>query len=146
MIATTTMIRTATAGRHLSRRAERSIRSRGAGYSTDRKVQTPLQSQKTDKVAPSLLRPEAESSRIQTPVQSQAAADLSLQSGQRPSQQLNLPQHPARAGPSRATPMFVLVAGLLAVLPAYYLYYDYRKEHMDKKWAGMLKDAEQKRA
>lgn len=98
-------------------------------------VQTPVQSQRTDAVAPAALRPEGDAERVQTPVQTQRSADVSLHSSR-----------PSRPPPSNTGIYRAMLLGLIAVPTLSYGYYVYRKEHMEKKWARMLEEAKQRKA
>lgn len=145
------MLRTAAAGRHISCPTNRSIRLHGRrAYSdgptkAERKVQTPFQSQKTDKIALNpFLKPEAESTQMQTPMQSQNPADFTLQPAQHSAQPPSFPAPQSRPRPNNAGPLTTFFVSLLAIPAIAYGYYNYRKEHMDKKWESLLKDAAQK--
>ncbi|KAK5169497.1 uncharacterized protein LTR77_005473 [Saxophila tyrrhenica] len=147
-----TMLRTAAAGRYLLRRPASWSGHHGAlQYSMEstngeRKVQTPVQSQNTDDIAPNPLKPEPESTQMQTPMQSQDPASFSLQPGHPPTQQPSLPtQQQGRPRPNNAGPLYTLLVSLIVAPMITYGYYNYRKEHMEQKWKGMLKEAEQKR-
>lgn len=97
-----------------------------------RRVQTPVQSQPKEKVAPSPLEPEAGSQPIQTPVQSQRPSHVAPGS------------HPvSRAEITQTKPLLFLTFGLTGVAVFSYFYYQYRKEHMDRKWAAMQQEARQ---
>lgn len=96
-------------------------------YSTDQgKVQTPLQSQRKDKIASPGYAPTESNESVQTPVQSQSRASI----------ESNPP-----LTIFDAWPLYTLVGGLLAGSVFVYFYYQHRKAHMEKKWAAMLKEA-----
>lgn len=106
-----------------------------AFYATQSKierVQTPVQSQPKDKVAPNPLEPKAGSQPVQTPVQSQTPPQVAPGS------------HPqSRAEITQTIPLLYLTFGLTGVAVFSYFYYQYRKEHMDRKWAAMQEEARQ---
>ena len=96
------------------------------------KVQTPVQSQNKSDVAPHPVQPEAESSRAQTPVQTQD-----------PSTIIPIPQH-TRPRISNAGPIYTFWGLLFATPIISYYYYQYRKDHMDKKRERLIAEAQEK--
>lgn len=134
----TTMKPTNAASRLMLRRnPHRLPRPRRLLYSTDQQqtVQTPIQSQNKGDISP--IQPEAEGRRVQTPVQSQNNASF-VPSALRHTQ----PRRP----PSNAGPLYTFWGLLVATPLITYGYYVYRKNHMETKWAKMLREAQEKRA
>lgn len=100
--------------------------------STRQKVQTPVQSQNKGDVAPE-LRP-AEGTPVQTPIQSQKPGPIfpnPASSNVRPKRDLK--------------PFYTLFGGLALGSVFVYYYYEYRKEHMQKKWENMIREAQEAR-
>lgn len=95
-------------------------------------VQTPLQSQNKDSIAPGAARPEGDASLIDTPLQKQRREALAPQVS------------PAQRKRSRAASG--LLAGMIGIPPVVYYYYQYRREHMDNKRASLLEQQRQKYA
>lgn len=104
-----------------------------------RRVQTPIQSVPKEKVAPGPLEPEAGSQPVQTPVQSQIPSQVTEGSQVAPDSQ----QPVSKAEITQTKPMLYLTFGLTGVAVFSYFYYQYRKEHMDRKWAAMQEEARQ---
>jgi hypothetical protein len=105
----------------------------GSGKS-QRKVQTPLQSQNIERDIPEPLKPRGDLSQVQTPIQTQHAPQMATQ-----------PIQGARQPAKALGPIYVFFIGITLVPLISYAWYLHRKEHMDTKWEGMLKEAEQKR-
>jgi hypothetical protein len=103
-----------------------------------RRVQTSIQSIPKEKVAPSPLEPPGSSGAVQTPVQSQMPSQVGPGSQVSPGSQ---PQ--SRAEITQTKPLLYLTFGLTGVVVFSYFYYQYRKEHMDRKWAAMQEEARQ---
>ena len=103
-----------------------------------RRVQTPIQSIPKEKVAPSPLEPPGSSGPVQTPVQAQMPSQVGPGSQVSPGSQ---PQ--SRAEITQTRPLLYLTFGLTGVAVFSYFYYQYRKEHMDRKWAAMQEEARQ---
>lgn len=103
-----------------------------------RRIQTPVQSIPKEKVAPSPLEPPGSSGPVQTPVQSQTPSQVAPGA---PADQGSLPQPSAQI--TQVKPMLYLTFGLTGVAVFSYFYYQYRKEHMDRKWAAMQEEARQ---
>lgn len=95
-------------------------------------MQTPLQSQKRDAVAPSAVRPEAEAPILETPIQRQRREALVPKPGE------------YDQGGTRA--VYGLLAGCITIPPVVYYYYQFRKEHMDEKRANLMEQQRQKYA
>lgn len=96
------------------------------------KVQTPVQSQNKDDVAPE-LRP-AEGTTVQTPVQSQYPWLVTANSTT------------GNARPKRdLLPLYTLFGGLALGSVFVYFYYHQRKAHMQSKWDKMVKEAQEAR-
>ncbi len=100
------------------------------------RVETPVQAQKPDAAAPQLLKPAADAPRAQTPVQSV-----------RPEQILSHPiGQQQRKRPSNTGPLATFFVGICLIPVTVYYWYNHRKEHMETKWDGMLKEAQLRRA
>ncbi len=96
------------------------------------KVQTPFQSQKKDKIAQPGYQPAESITFVQTPLQSQISVTCAP-----------VPAPPHKPNLRDPGPLFTLIGGLLAGSVFVYYYYEQRKDHMERKWAAMLKEAEE---
>lgn len=95
-------------------------------------VETPVQSQNKDTIAPSAVRPEGEASVLETPVQRQRREALAPRAG--------------ATSREKSRALLWLILGVLAVPPISYYYYQHRKEHMDAKRAGLMEEQRRKYA
>ena len=117
----------------------RGSRSRRVRYSTNPStnpdaVPTPIQSQNKNNVLSPQISPEADAQRAQTSVQSQ-----------NPSMIMSRSPTPQRVRSSNARFWLTFLAGLVAIPPVSYFYYNYRKQHMDEKVERLVKEAQEKR-
>lgn len=125
------------------------IRYYATSESSQRKVQTPIQSQNADKLRP--LTSEADTSSTQTPVQSRNPSNITaqIQPQSDPPNHGEIDRHVRereRRGRSDLLLYLTAIVMFVGLPPLVYWRWKYRKAHMDEKWERMKQEASLKHA